>query len=71
MWSVPGKDVAGKIRRKGLPVAGKIRRKGLPAWWRSDGDEVVRGGSGREGSSELSTRLNRKIRFSPLALIPC
>ncbi|RVW62544.1 hypothetical protein CK203_063160 [Vitis vinifera] len=28
MWSVPGKEVAGKIRRKGLPVAGKIRRKG-------------------------------------------
>ncbi|RVW85872.1 Retrovirus-related Pol polyprotein from transposon RE2 [Vitis vinifera] len=37
MWSLPGKE-----------VPGKFRRKRLPAWWRSDGDEVVRGGSGRE-----------------------
>ena len=37
VWSVLEKD-----------VAGKVRRKRLPAWWRSDGDKVVRGGSGRE-----------------------
>ena len=41
VWSVSEKDVAGKVRRK-------VRRKRLPAWWRSDGDEVVRSGSGRK-----------------------